>query len=167
MRKIVITCLVALVAASVVPAAETEESNTYLDVSKHYEAMRLALVEDSLAGVREHAAGIEESVELRLGDLQADLAGVAPDQLEECRALLPEIAAAAGKVASGADLDAVRAAFFELSKPLGRYRKLAGDLESRVMFCPMAKKAWIQPGDEVGNPYLGAEMPTCGQIIAD
>ena len=30
--------------------------------------------------------------------------------------------------------------------------------------CPMAKtyQKWLQPGDDMGNPYWGAEMLKCG-----
>lgn len=167
MRKTVITCLVLLFAAGVVVAVETEDTNTYLDILGDYEAIRLVLLEDSLTGVADHAASIEQSVTSLLGDFQAERAGVAEDKSEESLKLLPEIAAAAEMVATATDLEAVRAGFFELSKPFGRYRKLVGDLDSKVVFCPMAKKAWIQPEGEVGNPYLGSEMPTCGRIIAD
>ena len=127
----------------------------------------MALLEDSLTGVTDHATSIEQSVAKLLGDFQAERAGVAPDKAEDCQKLLAEIATAAREIKSAEALDAVRAAFFELSKPLGRYRRLTGDLDSKVAYCPMVKKAWVQPGDEVGNPYLGTEMPNCGQIIAD
>jgi len=33
-----------------------------------------------------------------------------------------------------------------------------------VMTCPMEKADWVQSTKEVANPYLGQQMPTCGQI---
>ncbi len=44
---------------------------------------------------------------------------------------------------------------------------MAGIEGTTVVFCPMAKKAWIQPEGEIGNPYLGQEMPTCGEVVPD
>ena len=81
--------------------------------------------------------------------------------------MLSLIAAAAAEVAESADLEAAREAFFELSKPMGRYRKLTGDASTIVVYCPMAKKAWLQPDGEIGNPYYGSTMPTCGNRVAD
>jgi len=166
MRKILSTSLALLFSAGLTLAADAPTS-TYQEISRHYAAIRLALLADSLTGVADHAASIEENV-TRLGDdFDAERAGVTADQVDECKNLLPEIAAGAQQIAQGANLDEIRSAFFELSKPLGRYRKLTGDLDSKVMFCPMAKKAWIQTGSEVGNPYLGTDMPSCGQVVAD
>jgi hypothetical protein len=167
MRKIVTTCLAVLFSGGIALATTAEEMNVYQEVSRHYEAIRLALLEDSLEGVSGHAESIEQSMTTLAADFQAGRCGVASDRAEECEELLPEISAAAQQIVKGNGLDEIRAAFFELSKPLGRYRKLTGDLDTKVMFCPMAKKAWVQPGDEIGNPYLGAEMPGCGQVIAD
>jgi hypothetical protein len=31
----------------------------------------------------------------------------------------------------------------------------------------MAQKAWIQPKGEIGNPYLGQEMPKCGDVVKE
>ena len=166
-RKALTTCFFVLLMAGITLSVAAEEPTVYEEISHHYEAVRQALLVDSITGVAEHAAAIRHGVDVLAEDFHAEQAGVAADQAEECKKLLPEIAAAAQQVADGTSLDETRTAFFELSKPLGRYRKLTGDLDSKVMFCPMAKKAWIQPDDEIGNPYLGTEMPDCGQVIAD
>jgi len=34
----------------------------------------------------------------------------------------------------------------------------------KLVYCPMAKANWLQPGDTVANPYLGTQMPTCGEV---
>lgn len=33
-----------------------------------------------------------------------------------------------------------------------------------VAYCPMAKAQWLQTTQEVSNPYMGQEMPKCGEI---
>lgn len=167
MRKTLISSFVLLVSAGVGLTVRAGEPNVYRDVSRHYETIRLALLADSLEGVAEHALSLRESVETLADGFDVLKAGVAEDKAEACKKLLTEIAAAAQKVAKGSALGEVRASFFELSKPIGRYRKLTDDLDTQVLFCPMAKKAWIQPRSEIGNPYLGSEMPTCGEVVAD
>lgn len=132
-----------------------------------YHDVRLALVQDDLAEAAEHARVIEKrALELGKNVALAD-ERVAEEQSGEWLELVKEIAAAAGQLGSADELSSAREAFFALSKPMGRYRKLIGDDSTIVAFCPMEKKAWLQADGEFENPYLGQEMPTCGQTIPD
>ncbi|MBT8213772.1 MAG: DUF3347 domain-containing protein [Acidimicrobiia bacterium] len=164
--KIVSTSLMLLV-GGMLAAGASEETNAFREVSEHYEAVRLSLVKDTMADVAEHAKAIEHRMHELAKAFDAHDAGVSADKSAECEALLPEISSAAARLAGTEDLEQAREALFELSKPMGRYRKLAGTEGTMVVFCSMAKKAWIQPHGEIGNPYLGQEMPTCGEVIAD
>ncbi len=146
-----------------VPRLEAEQPDAFEVMSAHYEAIRLALHNDSMAGVAGNATAIMELADR----FDPAAAGVAEDAAAQAEALMPELSSRAAEVADAETTDAVRAAFFELSKPLGRYRKLAGIEGTVVAFCSMAKKAWIQPEGEIGNPYLGQGMPTCGEVIPD
>ncbi len=165
--KIVSTSLMLLLVGGMVSVAGADEANAFREISEHYEAIRLSLVKDTMTDVAMHAKGIE----VRMNDLAREFdardAGVPTDKSAECEALLPEIATVAARLAGSEDLGQAREALFELSKPMGRYRKLAGIEGSMVVFCSMAKKAWIQPHGEIGNPYLGQGMSTCGEIITD
>jgi hypothetical protein len=143
------------------------ESTGYREIAGHYEEIRLALLGDTLDGVVENAAAIRNRADELAQSFDADRAGVEAERAEDAKALLPEIVAAAEGLANSGDLGAARAEYFELSKPIGRYRKLAGTEGSIVVYCPMAKKAWIQPEGEIGNPYMGKGMPRCGEVIAD
>jgi hypothetical protein len=165
--KIVGASLVLLVVGVWVGGATADETSAFQEVLEHYEAIRLALVNDTLAEVAEHARAIEGRVTELMEDFRPGDAGVSAEQAAECKALLPEVSSATERLAAAEDLDQARKAFFELSKPLGRYRKLAGTVGTVVVSCPMAKKAWIQPEGEIGNPYMGRGMSTCGQVIAD
>ncbi len=147
--------------------AGAQETNAFRDLSDHYEAIRLSLLNDSTDGVSENARTMEERARALSANFRAQDAGVPEEKAAVCEALLPELVAAANRLSAAADIDEAREALFELSKPMGRYRKMAGIEGSQVVFCPMAKKAWIQPEGEIGNPYLGQEMPTCGEVIAD
>jgi hypothetical protein len=165
--KLAIVSLGLLLAAGIPAVSSAEESNAFRDISAHYEAIRLALVDDSLADVADHARAIEHRVHELAKDFDAKSAGVPAEKSAECKGLLPEVASAAAALAEKESLDGAREALFELSKPMGRYRKLAGIEGTTVVFCSMAKKAWIQPHGEIGNPYMGEAMPTCGEVIAD
>lgn len=158
---------VLLLVAGVMGSAQAEVSGAFPELLGHYERIRVTLVADETTDVEKHALAIAELAEELVDSFDALAAGVPETESEEGRLILGEIAAAAAKVASAHDLVAVREGFFDLSKPMGRYRKLTGDTSTVVMFCPMAKKAWLQPDGDVGNPYFGQDMPMCGNRIAD
>lgn len=165
--KITICTLVPLLVVGLALPASATESSAFRDLMRDYESIRLLLLTDELDGVAQHARSIEERVAQLSEAFNAADAGVPEEKAADCRALLPELAAAAARVSAATEIEVAREALFELSKPLGRYRKMAGIEGSMVVFCPMAKKAWIQPEGEIGNPYMGREMPTCGRVIAD
>lgn len=75
------------------------------------------------------------------------------------------IAQAADELSAAADLAAARAAFSKLSDTVIAYSqstKPAGN-DVHTMYCPMAKKQWLQKGEKVRNPYYGKSMLTCGE----
>lgn len=131
----------------------------YASILQHYEVIRQALVGDTLDGVMKPAGEIEQ-----LARSAAEETAV--EGPPEYRELLVEIAAAAGELAEARDLGAARETFGELSKPLIRLRETAGFEKTVVVFCPMKKRSWLQPPGEIGNPYSGNEMSSCGTVLA-
>lgn len=166
-NKIAATSFVLLLVGATFAAGSANGMDAFKEISEHYEAMRLSLVKDSLTEVADHAEAIEHRMRELAKDFDAEAAGVPEEKSAACEALLPEVASAAAALAEKESLEEAREALFELSKPMGRYRKLAGIEGSMVVFCSMAKKAWIQPHGEIGNPYMGQAMPTCGEVVAD
>ena len=147
-------------------AAETDGS-VYQDMSSHYEAIRLALLGDSLEGVNEHASAIfKQATELTDGFSPAK-AGVPESQAGDVEVALREIQSAASSLAAAGDLVSAREDLFALTKPMARYRKSSGTSGTVVAYCSMAQKAWIQPEGEIGNPYIGQKMPKCGEIVGE
>lgn len=142
-----------LLAAAAVPAlaappapAAAPAASGFNAVLPHYEAVRKALLADSLKGVATHAEEIRKR---------------APQD-----ALGKEIAKAAGQLAAAKDLTAARDAFSALSEPMVRWHKAAGGEDAVVAYCPMAKRSWLQPKGEIGNPYYGPSMATCGTFVS-
>jgi hypothetical protein len=65
------------------------------------------------------------------------------------------------------DLKVVRDRFGALSDAVDTYMtglKLKAPEGVKTAWCPMAKKPWLQRGDEIANPYYGRDMPTCGSF---
>lgn len=150
-----------------VVGAEETGSTRFQEMSSHYEAVRLALLSDSMGGVTEHSQALAEVASDLRKNISADLDEVSIHDLESCVAALGEIESSAQKLAQVSDLKAAREGLFALTKPMAKYRKLTGDQSTVVAYCPMAQKAWIQPGGEIGNPYFGQEMPTCGEVVGE
>ncbi|MEM9556736.1 MAG: hypothetical protein AAGC60_20925 [Acidobacteriota bacterium] len=157
-----------LLVAGAQPANAAIESAEPLDaLFTHYEAIRVTLVGDTTDGVAGDAREIATAARA-LTDRSENLptGGKAGTPAE----LLPEIATAADAVATAEGLGAVRDAYYELSKLLVRLRgALAATTDDlpEVIYCSMIKKSWLQPPDTpIGNPYAGAVMPGCGELVS-
>ena len=161
--------LTALATGASAPLHAAAAGPAFVRLLTHYEPIRLALFQDSTAGIADHAARLQQELEGLAAGFDAARTGVAGDA-DVARKALQEMAAAAGQLARAGNLEGARAAFYELSKALVRYRAQLDPSElpadsGRVAYCPMARKSWLQPAGPIGNPYYGSEMPTCGQIV--
>ncbi|MDQ3340519.1 MAG: hypothetical protein M4D80_35625 [Myxococcota bacterium] len=122
--------------ATVTPATETLAA---------YERARALLAADEIKGLAESARTLEASA---------------------TSAKYTAIASSATKLAAAADLDAARTAFGDVSREV--VTLLAGDKSlakgQYVFECPMVKgyRKWVQPSDEMANPYMGKKMLACG-----
>lgn len=142
MRHAVTVLAVAAVMASAVHASDALQT-----VVASYLEVHAALAADKTEGVAASAKAI---------GAQAATMGTAGEP----------IAKAAKALESAADLKAARTAFGELSDAVIAATKAdpkaAADV--KVAFCPMAKKPWLQKGDQIRNPYYGTSMLTCGEF---
>jgi hypothetical protein len=172
MRKIItIVGFLGLCAVLTLPVAahggaETE-GTAFAQIMFHYEAIHESLAGDTIEGVAEHAAEIQEIAQGTASSFSTDAAGVAAGNSQECLSLLPEVERSAKTLASATTLDGAREAFAELSRPLIRYREMVSDERPNVVFCSMAKKPWLQDSEEITNPYYGSKMLRCGDIVSD
>ncbi len=162
----VLLIAVLLLIPGVVRAGQTDLS-AYMEMSGHYDAIRLALLADSTAGLAENATALQQQVNRLLEGFSAVKVGVPEADAIDTEATLREIEARASSLAATGDLVSAREDFFALTQPMARYRMLTGDHRTVVAYCSMAQKAWIQPEGEIGNPYLGQEMPKCGEVISN
>ena len=147
--------------------AEEAAPTRYERMASHYEAIRLALVGDSLDGVETNAEALLSTAAALRESLSADMTGIAADDFESGVEALEAIESAASKLARSADIESARDAFFVLTRPMAKYRKLTGDPSTLVAYCSMAQKAWVQPRGELGNPYMGQKMPRCGEVVGE
>lgn len=166
MRRLVLIVTLLALAAAPALAVAGQGATGFTTMTTHYEAIRQALLHDSTKDVATHAKAIAAEAAALSATFDASRADVAADKTSECTALLPEVQKAATALAAAKDLAAARSAFGELSKPMVRYREMASGDRPMVVYCPMAKKAWLQPEGDIGNPYYGQKMAHCGQVVS-
>lgn len=165
MKAVLFTVTLAAVVALAAPATAATPTG-FAAVMPHYAAIHAALAGDSIKDVANHAKAIELAVGVLAAEFDATKAGVEKDQAGECRQLLPEISKAAAKLAAATNLKTARSAFGELSRPMVRWREMATGNKPLVVYCPMAKKPWLQESDQIANPYFGSKMLKCGKIVS-
>jgi hypothetical protein len=128
-----------------------------------YDAARRGLATDRLADVAPAARNLRQAVAALGNDVGAAAAGVPEAKHAEVLALLPRLRQAANALAAAATLPSARDAFFDVSKALIAWRKLAGKGPD-VGYCSMAKRSWLQPPrTPIENPYEGKSMASCGE----
>jgi len=160
--------LIALLFCSLATVPARADHDAFHTIVEHYEPIRLALVDDGTDGIAEHAQEISQEIDRLAGEFSAQRAGVDPEAADDVLEDLPEMREAAESLASAEELDAARDAFYELTLPLVRYHARLVEKEGRpaVAYCSMAKRSWLQPEGEIGNPYHGQKMEKCGSIVS-
>lgn len=81
------------------------------------------------------------------------------------KALPGKIKAAATKLSKAKGLAAQREAFKKLSQPMAMWVTMSKPAGVNVVFCSMAKGSWLQADKIIANPYYGAKMLRCGEIV--
>jgi len=162
MNKIVLICVLSLLVGAISWAGGASSFDALME---HYEPIRLALLGNSMDGVNANGKAIAAELRGLEADFSSDRAGASGKAVSVVQEKLDEMIAAADAIASAKSLEAARDGFYELTKPMVRWREgLAQSDRPAVAYCPMHKRSWMQPGEEIGNPYGG--MPGCGSIVS-
>jgi len=161
-----VTALLLVLGLATLSPAVASAATGFESLAGPYEAVRQALLHDKMTGVAEQAKLLQQRSQALSKGFTPQAAGVAADKAPMVKTLLPEVTAAAERLAAAKDLTAARAAFGDLSKPMVRYREVSNGKRPVVAYCPMAKKSWLQPAGEIGNPYYGQSMAKCGDVVS-
>lgn len=159
------TTPILLLALTLLSAAAAGAGTGVDAVMPHYEQIRQRLVLDSVEGIAAPAGKIRAELQNLRADLSPEAAGVPGEKLEEIAGLLPAAIEAAAELETARTLEEARRALYALSKPLVRWRQAAGE-GPVVAWCSMKRHSWLQPeGTEIGNPYYGQAMASCGEVL--
>lgn len=118
------------------------------------------LASDKTDGVAESANKIETIA----GNLSPSL--VTGEHASHYKNIPKNISEGAKKIALGKDISSLRAALVDLSKPMVMWTAMSKPSGINVIYCSMNPGSWLQKGKNIRNPYYGAKMLTCGEIIS-
>jgi len=142
-----------LALSTLAPSARAAAPVTVQTVVADYAKVHDALARDTLEGVPEAAGRIADgAAKMRAPEGFADL----PKQVVE----------GAKAVAAAKDIKAARAAFKSLSTPLVAWALASKAPNLVAIHCSMANASWLQASLPIRNPYYGASMLACGEVLA-
>ena len=144
------------------PKATADQTQAVKAVMKPYEECRGLLAADKADGIAACAGAMVKAA--KAGEAEA------PAGTKEHFATVAGAADALAKAPAG-DVDAVRLAFGEVSKPIVALLTAVPTAakDYHVFECPMAKgyKRWAQTDKQMANPYMGTKMLECGSEVHD
>jgi hypothetical protein len=141
--------LTALMAAPFARAEDPALMEPVKSVYDNYLKIQTSLAKDSLESVSNNANAMAKAI-----------------KSDDMKMLPQQIATQATALAEAKDLKAARNAFKPLSESLIKYladHKVNSGVYTEA-YCPMADASWLQVGKKISNPYMGKEMPTCGEL---
>lgn len=150
-KSIIVPALIATVTLLGCTMSAQAQAPTFDTLFQHYDAVRTALSNDTLAGVPNAAEDLAKAADA--GSNESPVLKAVADQ--------------ARAVAKAAKIDEARAAFGRLSSSMVEYRKQTNPKSGVVIYCGMARNRWIQRDAKVANPYYGSSMAKCGEVVKD
>ena len=123
--------------------------------------------------VQQQLAGDQKVTPSQAQDLQQSVVDLrqAADLPETVKARLLPIAESAEHL-HHLEIDAARDAFETISRNVVQlafgYRGAQAEGTFQHFYCPMVRSGagdWLQPDESLHNPYYGAKMPTCGELV--
>ena len=144
--QVVVAAAICLMGTTALQASQASETTKAIVGS--YLEIQAQLAIDRIDGIKAPAAAIAARAEA-LGDGGAAMAK------------------AAKAMAASTDIKVAREAFAALSDAVIAAARAEGwkDLgDTRLAFCPMVKRSWLQKGEKIRNPYFGSTMLECGEL---
>lgn len=163
--KIVATVSIALALSAFATESAAGETGVHVfdmgmkPILESYLKAQQALAADSIGGVQTAAKSIATHA------AKLDAKSVKGEHAEHYKHLPMKLEKAAKVLNKATTIEATREAFKQLSKPMAAWGTMSKPEGVDVLFCSMAKASWLQKQGDVKNPYLGASMLGCGEIV--
>lgn len=160
MKKSIIVLTVAMMVLSVSLFGDDSFDETMNEITVEYIKIKDTLVNDKTEKVNDIAKAIMSLAK------KLDSSKVMGEHKEHFTDIPTKISVAAKELSKAKDIKAMRKAFKDLSKPMAMWATMVKPNGINVAYCPMAPGSWLQTGKEIRNPYYGASMLKCGDIVS-
>ena len=155
------TIVAFLLSSSSVVTAGSNHGAAANSIPDEYLIIQRALAEDSTEGVVEASSRI---VEVAHG---LDLPAASAEQGARSDEWSRSVMGSARALQSAGNLPGMRQEFKTLSQYMVTWARKAEPSGIAVIQCSMAPGTWLQEGAKVHNPYYGAKMSRCGEVLSD
>jgi len=153
---------VALVIA--MPSLASAGNNEAFDKSMKPVLESYLKIQEALAG--DHIKGVASAARAISRDAKKlDAATISGPHTEHMRTVPESLIRAADALTKAADLETARNLFKDLSKPMAIWATLSKPHGIDLVYCSMAPGSWLQTAGSIRNPYYGAKMLTCGEVV--
>lgn len=166
LRSVINPVAASIILVMAVAGAVAQDVTLFGELMSDYETIRLALLHDSVDGVRESAMSMVRHLDEYDPESDTPPAAVKSESFEKFRSTVRDLRASAEKLGHEDTLGTFRDAFGELSRGMVAYRQMTENPKAVVAYCSMAEKVWLQPEGAIGNPYYGQSMAGCGEIVS-
>lgn len=140
--------------------AEQNFDVTMNQITIEYLKIKDTLANDKTENVNENAKVILELAK------KLDVSNMTEEHKGHFKGLPKKITVATEELSKAKNIKLMRKAFNELSKPMAMWATMMKPNGINVAYCPMAPGSWLQTGTEIRNPYYGASMLKCGEIVS-
>jgi Cu(I)/Ag(I) efflux system membrane fusion protein len=159
-RPVFFASLLALLSPAVALAGTSAFDKGMMPIVAQYELIHQALAGDTSKGVSSAAKKIAKLA------AKVSAKSVTGKHAAHYEMLPRKIKAAATKLSKAKGIAKQREAFKELSRPLAMWATMSKPAGINVVFCSMAKGSWLQRQKKIANPYYGAKMLRCGEVVS-
>ncbi len=160
MKRRIIVLTIAMIVLSISLFAENSFDETMNKITVEYLKIKDTLTNDKTENVKTNA---KEIVSLAK---KLDVKNVMGEHKDHFKKLPENISASAKTLSKAKNIKAMRKAFNDLSKPMAMWATIVKPAGINVAYCSMNPGSWLQTGKEIRNPYYGASMLKCGEIVS-
>ena len=139
---------------------ENSFNETMDKITVEYLKIKNTLANDKTENVNENARVILELTK------KLDVNNVTEEYKGQFKGLPKKITVATEELSKVENIKGMRSAFNNLSKPMALWASVTKPAGINVAYCSMAPGSWLQTGTNIRNPYYGASMLKCGEIVS-
>ncbi|NQV18712.1 MAG: DUF3347 domain-containing protein [Armatimonadetes bacterium] len=160
MKKSIIAMIMVLVVLSINLFGDNSFNETMDEITVEYLKIKDTIANDKTENVNENAKIILELAK------KLDVSNVTEEHKEHFKNLPKKITLTTEELSKAENITEMRSAFNDLSKPMAMWASMIKPAGLNVAYCSMAPGSWLQTGTDIRNPYFGASMLKCGEIVS-